>query len=457
MTISSVSNLAQKIDSIIAHGNGFLVETASTVLVSGLKASHAIEIGEGVEVLGWPILFEDSSSSNCALPDIGFDLEPYRLTITKPVVEAKTRLLTNAGFRGWLDTDKCMGIFEVSQLAQPFRSYGMAVCVWDSICEFPTRAPMKSPRTLVRETSAVRSVPDNIRPWLLEESSAVPWNDPGFEIWAFESAKRLLLSLSSEVNGVHGGLVFAGHPKAKFDAPATAVTQDLGLAGFASLQMAAKWVYENDREAETRHRLFANEVARSSLGRSNVCSVIFASGGDALEGARLAFQLGVDDLSRDTLKVLGDLRKALGEEASKLADSTRQLAASVAGSLVLGLGLFAAKLGTETPKSIVYILAGILLGYVFAVIISNIQFVRLQRHIRLEWRGRLYRFLSDDDYRRMVTVPASRAERSIYVAMAIGSALAIVMFLAIIFVPSVPDRKSAVCIGRGPAVTPFCP
>jgi hypothetical protein len=180
---------------------------------------------------------------------------------------------------------------------------------------------------------------------------------------------------------------------------------------------------------------FSIEIARSATARTDVGTVLSACAVQALEGARLAFQMGLEDLSRDTLKSLADLRKGLGDDAAKLADSTRQLAGSVAGSLVLGLGLVAAKLGTTAPKALIIVLALVLAGYVAAVIVSNLQFVLLQRSIRKEWRGRLYRFLTSEDYQRMVLKPAYQAEQSTFIAMGIGGVLALIMLGAILILP----------------------
>ncbi len=435
MTKSSVSELALRIDELVAVGPAVLVETPTNVILSGLTASHAKDFAAATQALGWAITLEDSSDAECTIAQIGEDLQPYRLRITKPAPETGIRYLTNGGFQAWLKEASAVGKVEVCRLSASYATFGYVAAPWESTVKAATGPPLKSPRTLVREAAPIRVAPEDIRPWLLADASDAAWDDPVFALWAQQAATMLSRALATEIEPDDCALVFAGPPKIKLDPPAVDLAQTLGKTGFAALQTAARWVYENERETETRHRLFAIEVARSATARTNVGAVLAACGAQALEGARLAFQLGLEDLSRDTLKALADLRKGLGDDAAKLADSTRQIAAAVAGALVLGLGLVAAKLGTTAPKPLIVVLAFVLTGYVAAVIASNLQFVLLQRSIRKEWRGRLYRFLTSEDYQRMVSKPAHDAELSTFIAMGIGALLALIMLGAVVFLP----------------------
>ena len=277
---------------------------------------------------------------------------------------------------------------------------------------------------------------------MISDLSALPWNDPIFAIWSRRAAAAIARALATEIDASDGSLIFGGHPKIRLLQPRSDVTNALGPDGFRGLQAAARWVYENDRETETRHRLLALEMARVPPGTKDVGSVFAAGIDQALEGARLTFQLGLEDVSRDSLKILSDLQKGLGDEAAKLADSTRQLTASVAGAIVLGLGLLAAKMGTATPRPLILVLAGVVTAYIALVIFNSIQFIFLQRSIRKEWRGRLYRFLTADDYEKMVSSPVRKAEFSAFSAMTIGGILALAMLAAIALAPDIPPQPA---------------
>ncbi|TIV70763.1 MAG: hypothetical protein E5V79_06450, partial [Mesorhizobium sp.] len=90
-------------------------------------------------------------------------------------------------------------------------------------------------------------------------------------------------------------------------------------------QSVATWVYENDRELENRHGLLAAEVARTSF-RDGDAQALAGVLGTAFEGARIAYNFGVTQQSKDTLKALGDLRKTVSDDATKLSETTRTLA-----------------------------------------------------------------------------------------------------------------------------------
>ena len=437
MTKSSASELAQLIDGLATKSGVVVVETLSDVALSRVRAADARQIIEFLEGLAWTFSLEDSSEAEHDPHGIGEDLEPYRLTISKPLPEdSHLRFLTCVGFAQWLrGSASSAGKVEVCRASATFETYGFVVAPWDSGERSRPSATLKSPRTLVRETTASRLVPEDIRPWLLQELSSLPWTDDVFATWAREAVVALTRSLGDEVNEMDAQLTFFGPPKVRLAAADDRTFAAIGSEGFLTLQSSARWVFENERETETKHRLLSMELGRSATGRTDVVAMVCEVLEQALEGARLTFQLGLEDLSRDTLKALADLRKTLGEEASKLADATRQLATGVAGAVFLGLGLVVARLRADVPKAIILLLAAVLVAYVTCIIIVNVRYIWLQQSIREEWRGRLYRFLTVDDYRRMVSDPAEKAENTLYIAMAVSGAVAIVLLIGIILLP----------------------
>jgi len=136
------------------------------------------------------------------------------------------------------------------------------------------------------------------------------------------------------------------------------------------------------------------------------------------------------------LKAMTDLRKAIGEEIGKLSDTTRQIAAAVAAALFAGIALIAARLVIESPDPIVKaasaVIGVVLFLYVAAVVGSGIQYVRLQRRLRAEWHAKIYRFIPDEDYKRMVTQPAASAELGFAIAAWIGAGAAALLLILVL-------------------------
>jgi hypothetical protein len=93
-------------------------------------------------------------------------------------------------------------------------------------------------------------------------------------------------------------------------------------------------------------------------------------------------------------------------------------------------------------------------GYVAAVIVTNVQFVLLQRIIRAEWRGRLYRFLTVDDYEKTVSNPVRKAEFSAFSAMVIGGILALAMLAAVVLALAIPPHNPSLDARGTSGITP---
>lgn len=141
--------------------------------------------------------------------------------------------------------------------------------------------------------------------------------------------------------------------------------------------------------------------------------------------------MSISELGKDTLKTLSDLRKAITEDTSKVADGTRQTVTAVASALALGLGLVAARLTTDTAPWLIFVVMVVIALYVAAIIYSGYDFIRLQRQLRTDWQPRLYRFLSVSDYERMVTKPARHAERTFISSAIIGGVAVLALTLAL--------------------------
>jgi hypothetical protein len=186
-------------------------------------------------------------------------------------------------------------------------------------------------------------------------------------------------------------------------------------------------------------------MARAAL-RDGDLPALAAVSGPALEGARIAYQFGVTEQSKDTLKALSDLRKAVSDEAAKLSETTRSLGAAVVGAVFGNIALIVARLTLPANAQFVGA-AAVLLGlvltiYVGATIGSGVQFLRIQRDLRRDWKDRLYRFLSTEEYQAMVNRPAERAERSFKIAAWCGGGMCLGLLLAVFFIATADPQKT---------------
>ena len=417
--------LAEAIDALAAAGRAFVAEGEGSVTVSGLSAADAAALrGQGTG-LGWPQeLFDREGQAWAPAQAPDPDFEPFRLVLRKPEPPPDTlRLLTDTAFAGWLERGHPAARWQVARLAGAIVAQARVLGPWDARLEAAPAAPAgRSPRALVREYGARRLVPDDLRPWLAAPLPPDLFATPTAGVWTRAAATALVLSLGDELDPHDGTIRFRGPPRLRLPAPPADwdVAGTLGHDGFHALQDAARWVFENEREAEMRHVLLATELARSGTDAPDTPRFLREHLAGALEGAQIAYQVTLADASRDTLRLLADLRKAVTEETGKLSDLSRQLMASVASALALGVGLVAARVMASAPPVLVAAVMAVAAAYVLVVIVSGFHFIGLQRQLRAEWQPRLYRFLSLQDYARMVSGPAARAERAFFWTALLG-------------------------------------
>ena len=206
-----------------------------------------------------------------------------------------------------------------------------------------------------------------------------------------------------------------------------------------------------------RHILLATELARSGAADENTLAFLSVHLNDALESAQIAYQMTLAHTSRDTLITLSDLRKAVTDEAAKLTELSRQLSTAVAGALATGIGLVAARVTAHAPATLVAALMTVVAVYVVMVIASGYQFIRLQRHLRAEWRPKLYRFLPPKDYSRLVAEPAKRAERVFICTALIGGVAILALGFVCVwpFWNATPDTERIVPSSEPQAIDPI--
>lgn len=435
--ISSEKELAEALDVWALEGRALITEHTGDIVVGKLSATDALELVRNLEAVGWNHSIEDGSQAVVTKDQLDDDYEPFRITAEKPLVaEGRDHILTNVGLKDWLGRPPASSIVEVSRLDVGFETLSVKFTTREFSGSFEPEVLSSDPRTVVKENGHVRVVPADVSSWILRPGSCADITDSTVKVWADAAAVNLATSLANEVEGSKVVLL-KGSPVTRYEVVSDMVGS-MGADGFKFLQSCAHWVFSVPKEMETRHILLTAELARSAPSTDDLPSLYRNSGQAALEGAKIAFEMGLHKISADTLKALADLRKAVSDEAAKLGDTTRQLAAAVSGALFGGIALIVARLTMATSNLNVaagVLLIGIVLAtYVCATIWTGSMFVKIQRDLRDQWRNRLYRFLPEDEYQKMVTGPAQKAEIAFCTASWISGVLAISLLIAVIVI-----------------------
>lgn len=443
----SLIALAEAIDRLVEAKQAYVTESESAATVSALSAAHASEIKALCESLGWPVNLFDSADEPWACaetPDP--DFAPFRVIIQKPVAPDNTlRLLSNHAFAQWLESGHAAQRWQIARLTGSIVVGVRVLQSWDGMQEPVVMSVTKSPRALVREFGNVRRFPEDVRYWLASALEAEHFGNPATQIWVRAASASLICCLPDEIDADEGTLKFRGPPRLtlpKLDA----TTDTLDYSTFNILSGVIRWVFENEREAEARHVLLAAELARTGSSSGSTAAFLCQHLAHAWESAQIAYQMVLAETGRDTLKVLTDLRKAVTEETAKLSDISRQLTGSVAVALATGIGLIAARTATKAPAELIVTVMLVVALYIAMVISSGVQFMRLQRQLRTDWQHRLYRFLPQAEYMRMVEIPTAKAEHSFILTAWLGGIAITVLTLAciwVVFEPTLAKPESS--------------
>ncbi|TAW57581.1 hypothetical protein ELI17_15335 [Rhizobium ruizarguesonis] len=432
----SARELGSQIDVLQARG-AFVRESAQTATVSNLGAADARSLADSCLGLGWTFEISDSQNTHWPLEELEEAFQPFRIVITKPSFEGALAVISLQGFNDLLpDAVRLPSRWRIAGLSSPIRTWSLSFLPWERDEPAPVLIKTKNPRFFVREYGADRKVPDEVGMWLLRNPDGDRGvADPYRKAWSSAATEALLRCLPNEIDAETDALRFRGPPRVALAAPSPEQLDSFALeVAFDDLQHALSWVFENERDAETRHALLAAEIARSGIGPGVATDIVRQDIKLATEGARIAFEMSLAAVGADTLKALGDLRKAVTEETSKVTEATRQTIAAVSGALAVGLGLVAAKLASTTSVLLIDALMLVAVSYVAMVICSGWQFVRMQRKARGYWQPRLYRFLPDAEYQRLVKDPTAMAETAFFVAAWIGGGAVAILALTLFLV-----------------------
>lgn len=327
-------------------------------------------------------------------------------------------------------------------LTKPFNTRARSYSDWGEEEAFVEPPVTKSPRLLVKESANVRTVPEDVRHWLLAEGHGLDDADPLHMVWAMHAFDALSRCFANEIDATGSKLSFKGPPRLNLTIKEAVEGVTIALEDFDVVQGAAVWVFENAREAEVKHILLSAEIARSGRADGKVQQYFKENLSAALDCAKIAYQMSVSEITKDTLKSLGDLRKAVTEETSKATDATRQAITAISTALTVGMGLIVARLTLQINPYLISLVMAVAFGYTTLNVMSGRKFIKIQQKLRHDWQPKLYRFLSEAEFKKMVSDPIEQAEGFFYrvsfqgLAMLGAAALGIAIFAFVYTAPT---------------------
>lgn len=343
------------------------------------------------------------------------DGEAASVRLTKTDQPNSAYFVTKTGLEAALGNPQFMLVARRIWIADDFLPFRTKQCVYSpwgvAVDQSMSEDGFDSPSRLVRDQSH-RLTPTDIRPWYLivpgDEGSDV------FSMWREYAVRNLIFCLPTEIRASDAALqvVLKGARSAFANVDLDEPQSHL----FGVVMETVRWVYDQRRDTDTKFQLLNNhlalywpEHAKWPLGLKGVLD-------HALASTREAFAFHLQDDSKEAIKSLGDLRKALQDEVARSQTATRDLLAALWRDAAIAGAAFALRSATTaSPASNLVSLgaAALLLVSLLTTVAANWRFDVLAGQVRVQWRKRLYAFMSDGQWNELVVQPISRA-RTVY-------------------------------------------
>jgi len=275
--------------------------------------------------------FDDDDSPEITLNSV-VDLRnrPLRVAVIKRQNANVASFYTVSGLAHAIYTDDiCDGVSEIRVASEfePFQTFATVVRPWPHNVVEPWIAPIRDsgfdrPRSLARSSGAV--IPPRVRPYILEEYNVTAASTV-LTKFADATASRLAMCLCSEVWPFEeNGTALKAILKGTKTASAVVETEGMRIPA-AAIHCAARWVFEQENEAEVRHTLLAAELARQWQQEKGFYASLEEVIVNALESAHSAYRVYIGKVSAESLRALGEVRKALTEETTRIAELASRL------------------------------------------------------------------------------------------------------------------------------------
>lgn len=425
----SLIKLAEFIDDLVDRVPVAVTETLGHVIIHDVPTAVVREL---VDLLIEPLdayQIQDAGGNNHPLAGLDEGFSPFRISVEKPASSADSIcFLTNTAFERLLQDEHPYHTIEVARLETRIVTIGCQYVPWGCGDATFVQGLGRDPNLVVRDLRRNNRLPDSLSIWMLVEPLPDVTPCAAYCIWTDAAVRRLIPALAEEISPDGTNLYFGLASRVVVDASRLSAESSgyLPHEQFLLLQAVVGWVFELPKQTSMRHALFGGELARIATYQQDVVALFAEGAGTTLDAAKIAYRLGLSELSSAALKLLTELRSEVADQISKSSDTTRQLVLSLAAAISVGIGLIAARVGESAPISTLMVLMAIASGYVALVGFIGWRFVESLQANRQHWRRHLYRFLPRKHYREMVVRPTDRSIRD-YVIASVFSALSIVV------------------------------
>lgn len=267
---------------------------------------------------------------------------------------------------------------------------------------------LKDPRRLVRDLTVNNSLlPKDISCWLLNSSEG---ESRVLQIWKKEAAINLSLSLPLQIiaRNEHHEVVLKDEKFHSFQVKN--FENDIWENVYHEIEETAHWVYKNRDEAESKHAILNYHLAlewsedEEYPHKNNIAK--------SLNNAKQAYTLHLHESSKEVLRSLSELRRALFDEVEKVKENTRNLLERLWRDFAIALGVIVIRLVPNIDSIpnqyldyVSYGTSGFILSSILITISSNFFFNKTAKQSREKWRERIFFYISKDEFNEIYQSP----------------------------------------------------
>ena len=368
----------------------------------------------------WSVSIRDGEFSEISIDSI--TNEDVTLVVKKPV-GGRVFFATLAGFSSALDDKSLTLSRELLVLGSftEFKTRGFSVLPWDgiplpSLPYFDPSPDAIDPRKgIVRDLTGI-TVPADPYRWILlgDKGSGEPW-----EIWRSKATRKLATLFVSDVwEEDKTKISLNGARKRTFVLGSECEDNN----AYEKVCQASEWLLVK-QDTEARHEVLVRRlsaIVRDSDTNTDWLAVLPEALQEALDGARLDHRAYVRSKSAETVKAMADLRKAVGEDVSRIVERVHRLSTG----FVVGLAALATGLGVRLTLLTSQKSTWPAVGIIFCLVVLAITWasITLQRHVSTKslvnelrnmrrWHKNVHTALTRSDYRELALRPVLDAVR----------------------------------------------
>ncbi|MCR9134208.1 MAG: hypothetical protein NXI08_16700 [bacterium] len=259
---------------------------------------------------------------------------------------------------------------------------------------------------------AISVLPKDVLCWIVEDDSVK--DSPSF--WIKSCLPKVIPLLSNEFEKDDSllKLLFTGRKNTQI---VIDLKEKISNSEYKTINSAAKWVYHDGRDIDTRHSIFVNQVSNivstPEINLKNIC-IKFA---EALKNSELAYKYHLREESKELNELLISLNNTLFEYSNKIRKNTTDLINSMWKDLTTILGFLILRYAIKKPELsdqfFRYVGVGLVIYLIFSFYLNSnlgFWFYRNLKDSINQWKGRIYGYLDDNQFNELIIGPLKKAQ-----------------------------------------------